>query len=225
MAETDGNGSTPNERGRRLKKPGADADHRDSTRFDDVRAVLDVVERKRSRALSRLAKENSNPLYAWEALRDAVTSVQCWSQESRERFAKPFEKTAVPNWVLWHLTDVANQLLTQAQGRDPWKRRSHFQRGDIPGRRETEISAAAALSRLSATMYLSRQGWNAFAEYRTRAIAENAAILNELLLADGVSAKERSASLRQYLGMYDARNLRKILAKGADSYIRKEGKI
>jgi hypothetical protein len=73
-------------------------------------------------------------------------------------------------------------------------------------------------------MGLSRRGWNAFAEYRTRAIAENAAIFKEFLVADGVPAKERQASIEQYLDMHDARNLRKILAKGADSYRRKEGK-
>ena len=214
MAETDSNDSTQS----------TDVDRRDSTQYDDTRALLDAIERKRSRALKRLTEENGNPLYVWEALRDAVTSVQVWSQKSRESFAKPLEKTAVPNWILWHLTDVANQLLAQAEGRDPRKRRSPFRPGDIPGRHEAEISAADACRRLSATMYLSRQGWNAFAEYRTRAIAENAAIFNDFLVADGVPAKERQNAIRQYLGMDDARNLRKTLAKGADSYKRKEGK-
>ena len=201
-----------------------DVDRRNSTQYDDTKALLDAVQRERSRALKRLAEENSNPLYAWEALRDAVTSVQVWSQKSRESFAKPLEKTAVPNWVLWHLTDVANQLLAQAEGRDPRKRRSPFRPGDIPGRREAEISAADACRRLSATMYLSRRGWNAFAEYRRRAIAENAAMFNYFLCADGVSAKERQTRVQQYLGRHDARNLRRILAKGVDSYYRKEGK-
>ena len=214
MAETDSNASTQS----------TDVDRRDSPQYDDTRALLDAVEREGSRALKWLAEENSNPIYVWEALRDAVTSVQCWSQKSRESFAKPLEKTAVPNWVLWYLTDVANQLLAQAEGRDPRKRRSHFRPGDIPGRHEAEISAADACRRLSATMYLSRRGWNAFADYRMRAIAENAAMFNDFLCADGVSAKERQARVQQYLGMHDARNQRRILAKGADSYKRKEGK-
>jgi hypothetical protein len=210
MAETDGNASTQT----------AGVDRRNSTRFS---GVLEAHRRKRSRALKWLAEKNGNPLYVWEALRDAVTWVQCWSRESHEHFAKPFEKTAVPNWILWHLTDVADQLLAQAEGRDPKKRRSRLRRGYIPGRREAEISAAAALRRLSATMYLSRQGWNAFAEYRTRAIAENAAIINDCLFVDGVPTEERQDAVRQYLGMDDARNIRKTLAKGADSYRRKEG--
>jgi hypothetical protein len=56
-----------------------DVDRRDSTQYDDTKALLDAVQRERSRALKRLAEENSNPLYVWEALRDAVTSVQVWS--------------------------------------------------------------------------------------------------------------------------------------------------
>ena len=212
MAETDGNISTQS----------ANADRPDPPQY--ARAILDVVHRKRSRALRRLAEENSNPLYAWEALLDAVTLTRVFSQELRKDFARPLEKTAVPNWVLWHLTNVAYQLLAQAQGRDPRKRRSPLQPGDIPGRGEAEISTADACRRLSATMGLSRRGWNAFAEYRTRAIAENAAIFRDFLVGDGVPAKERQAEIWQYLRMHDARNLRKVLAKGADSYKRKEGK-
>jgi hypothetical protein len=145
MAETDGNISTQS----------ANADRPDSPQY--ARAILDMVHRKRSRALRRLAEENSNPLYAWEALLDAVTLTRVFSQESRKDFARPLEKTAVPNWVLWHLTNVADQLLAQAQGRDPRKRRSPLQPGDIPGRGEAEISAADACRRLSATMGLSRR--------------------------------------------------------------------
>ena len=214
MAETDSNASTQS----------TDVDRRDSTQYDDLNAVLEALERKTGRVLKRLAEENRNPLYVWEALLDTVRRVQSWSEKSQAGFARPFEKTAVPNWILWYLTGVADQLLAQAQGRDPRRRQSRFRRGEIPGRREAEISTADACRRLSTTMGLSRRGWNAFAEYRTRAIAENAAIFKEFLVADGVPAKERQASIEQYLDMHDARNLRKILAKGADSYRRKEGK-
>ena len=87
--------------------------------------------------------------------------------------------------------------------------------GIIPARREASISPARALKAVARVLGFSRRGWNAFKDYRSRALRQNAAVSLDYIRADSDAPREKiQVMIREYLGVNDERSMRRELAKG-----------
>jgi hypothetical protein len=156
-----------------------------------------------SRERLKRVKKSQNALHIWEAIEEFAGGARFRDAATAQAWKDPHAMIEMPTWVLWHLWNVADQLLAMGRGH---ARDSKEDPRDIPAAGEETIAPAAALAEALHVLGFARQGWNAFAAYRRDQLRKNAVCCAYF----GYSREE----LRQYLGLQTDRALSRELSLG-----------
>ena len=143
-------------------------------------------------AFERAYAETGNPLYVWDAL--SLLCVPLYVPGIRSEFLRG---ALLPGWCIEYLGRVAEAILgLPSPSVHP------------PG------GMAEQAPQLSKALGLSRQGWDAFAEWRKDRAREQDADLYERVKALGIPDKDAMEAATEFWGLEDERSVRRRLRRG-----------
>lgn len=108
----------------------------------------------------RLSRDTQNPIYAWMAVMYRAWGVRLPKAADDE----PVADLTIPGWCAEYFADIAQSLVFLALGHDPRQDSAEVVAGNTPA---SVLSEDEAMNLVAREIGFTRQGYNAFKEYRS----------------------------------------------------------